>query len=63
MTTIDKYIVSSIIVAEVYSKLLNPVEKYQWESQVNMHHGAFGVILGIVGLLTESPKLVGIGKD
>lgn len=58
MEELLKYLFGSTLVAGAYDKFTTPVEKYEWEGKVQMHHGEFGVLMTFIGLLTESPKLI-----
>jgi hypothetical protein len=55
------YLVGAVIVAELYNKYATPQEKYMWEHKVKTHHGGFGALMALGGILTDSPKLIAAG--
>jgi hypothetical protein len=55
------YLIGAVIVAELYNKHATPEEKHEWENKVKTHHGAFGALMALGGILTDSPKLIATG--
>ena len=55
------YALGAIVVAELYNKYAKPQEKYEWENKVKIHHGEFGALTALGGILADSPKLVTTG--
>jgi len=55
------YALGAIVVAELYNKYAKPQEKSEWENEVNIHHGEFGLLTALAGILADSPKTVATG--
>ena len=55
------YFLGAMVVAELYNKYVTPQEKYEWENKVDIHHGEFGLLTALAGILTDSPKTITTG--
>lgn len=47
--------------AETYRMVATQEQKDRWEGLVNIHHGEVGIVCIVLGVLTRSPTILGIG--
>ena len=50
-----------LAIAEGYRWLTTRKQKNRWEGFIKTHHGEAGIIAAVVGALTRSPTLMGMG--
>lgn len=55
------YLICAIGLALLYDQYVTPEQKREWENKIKMHHGEFGALMVLFGLMTESPRLAATG--